>query len=89
MIGKKMQEKIGQALGQDMMKNLQKAQDDSNNVMKQLNMELQGLAELLNESLDSQNEIIKAEITNYQLMSAIADKLGVDKPKPLIKMSIE
>jgi len=68
---------------------LQSAQKESADQVKQLNSELHQLAELINQVLDAQNEIIKAQITTYQCLCEMADHFDVKIPTPLTKMEIE
>lgn len=82
-------QKLGAHMGKDLMKQLQQAQNDSNKLMKQLNSELSALAELINVSIDQLNEVTKCEVSNYELNKAIAEKLGIDIPKPKTKIELE
>ena len=71
-----------------LMNDMKKAQKESVEFTKQLNNELHALAELINQSLDSQNEIIRGNVTIYKLLVSIAKKEGADIPEPMTDMEI-
>jgi len=85
----KIMEKAAGHFGENMVKDIQKAQKDSNDLVKQLNSELHELAELINQVLDSQNEIIKGNVSVYKLLKLVAEKQGIDVPFPLTPMEID
>lgn len=75
-------------LGATLMDDMKKSQDESNKFIQSLTNELHALAELLNQCLDAQNEVIKGNVTIYKLMVKIAEKQKVEIPSPLTKMDI-
>ena len=75
--------------GNDMIKDMKKAQKESNDLVKQLNTELHELAELINQVLDSQNELLKGVVSNYKAIEAIAKKDNTKLPNPLTEMNID
>ena len=85
----KLMKKAAGKLGDNLMKEMETAQKESNDLIKQLNSELHELAELINQVLDSQNSLIKAVISNYKLIEVIAKKQEIEIPKPLTDMDID
>ena len=85
----KLMNRAASQIGGNLVQDMKKAQKESNDLVKQLNTELHELAELVNQVLDSQNEIIKGTVSNYKAIEAIAEFKKITLPKPLADMEID
>jgi len=85
----KMMKMAAGQIGGNLVKDMKKAQKESTDLVKQLNSELHELAELSNQVLDSQNELIKAVVSNYRAIETIAEFNKITLPKPLTDMKID
>ena len=77
----KMQNQYGQQFASDMIKfqeGVKKMVDNQNEMMG-----------LVNNVIDNQNEQMLGLSSVYALLESLALKMGVEVPKPLIKMEVE
>ena len=67
----------------------QKAEQQQAAQMQELNANLQQLAELLNDVIDRENNIIEGIVSNYEAIKSIAEKTGTTLPEPKWDMTLE
>ena len=67
----------------------QKAEQQQAAQMQELNANLQQLAELLNDVIDRENNIIEGIVSNYEAIKSIAEKTGTTLPEPKCDMTLE